>query len=192
MARSRTIPRLAALLTLALLAGIPAAGARAGGVPTRLRVAPAVSELEVGEVVTLEVRVEQVSNLYGYEVYLDYDPRLLQAVDAAGRPVDQVELGTFFAADLVLQNAVDPAAGRVSVVASNMGSEPASGSGTLFTLRFKVLQRGVATVAIDADDTILADSEGMSIPYTRQDATLYVGVEAPRERLYLPAVLRSR
>ncbi len=193
MARSCATRRLAALLAWALLVAALAGGARADAPVTHLRVAPAVSELEVGEIATLQVRVEEVTDLYGYQVYLDYDPDLLQAVNAAGQPASEVELGAFLAADLVLENSIDGAAGRVSVMVSNMGSAPASGSGVLFTLRFKGLARGVAGVRIDtaANRSILADTDGMAIPYTSHNASLYVGVEvpAPGGRLCLPVVV---
>ena len=194
MTRSCTIRRLAALLACALLLVVLSGGASAETSATRLRVAPAVSELEVGEVVTLEVRVEDVTHLYGYQVYLDYDPALLQAVDAAGEPANQVELGAFFAADFVVSNAVDAVQGRIAVETVNMGSDPSSGSGVLLTLRFKGLARGVASVRIDdgAGASILADTDGMAIPYGAQSANLYVGIQAPEPpstRLCLPIVV---
>lgn len=193
MARPRTIRRLAALLACTLLLAVLSIGARADAPATRLRVTPAVSELAVGEVVTLDVRVDDVADLYGYQVYLDYDPVLLQAVDAAGQPTNQVELGAFFAADFVVSNAIDAIQGRIAVEAANMGSDPSSGSGVLFTLRLKGLARGVASVRIDdgAGASILADTEGMAIAYSALDANLYVGVEAlsPGRWLCLPIVV---
>jgi hypothetical protein len=147
--------------------------------------------MEVGGIVTLELRVDQVTDLYGYQVYLDYDPTLLQAVNAAGQPAGEVEMGFFLAADFVLQS-IDPAAGRVSVMVSVMGNDPASGSGVLFTLRFKGLARHRHRERRHRPEPgILAGADGMAIPYTARDASLYVGVEAPPPvvRLCLPVVV---
>jgi len=105
-----------------------------------------------------------------------------------------VELGAFFAADFVVSNAVDAVQGRIAVETVNMGSDPSSGSGVLFTLRLKGLTRGVASVRIDdgAGASILADTDGMAIPYGAQSANLYVGIQAPEPpgtRLCLPIVV---
>ncbi|NLE57530.1 MAG: hypothetical protein GX616_04165, partial [Planctomycetes bacterium] len=68
--------RLVVLLLCALVIAISGSATANSAATARLRLTPAAPEIEVGDVVRLEVRAEDVANLYGYQVYLDYDPQL--------------------------------------------------------------------------------------------------------------------
>lgn len=134
--------------------------------------APSVA---VGEQVAVIVEIQDVTNLYGYQLVLHFDPDLLSVVDEdLFSDGIQVELGTFLTPGIVLINNVDLTAGTVQVVLTQMNpSEAVSGSGTLFTVRFIGLANGVSPLTID--DLTLSDRDGFEIPSLAEDSQLTIG-----------------
>ena len=72
------------------------------------------------------------------ELYVDFDPAVLQVVDAAGNPTSTVE-GDQTALNTVLFNAVDNAGGHIRYDAGKLSGTPPTGTFRLAVLRFKVL-----------------------------------------------------
>jgi hypothetical protein len=101
------------LLGLALLAGLswylaPLVLTRAAGEPTTIRLDPQPAAVELFQTTSLSVRVENVIDLYGVQVYLDFDPNLLEVVDTdAARDGVNVTLGTFLPHDTLVQNSAE-------------------------------------------------------------------------------------
>ncbi|MFQ5343766.1 MAG: hypothetical protein ACE5F6_19660, partial [Anaerolineae bacterium] len=91
-----------------------------------LSLAPGSVEASVGEVVAVDVMAESRTQPFDtVQVYLDFDPALLQVVDGAGSPVTALAPGDL---SLVLQNEVDNEAGQVNYAARvPLGSLPVTG-----------------------------------------------------------------
>lgn len=99
----------------------------------------------------LEVRANQVSDLYGVAFDLSYPSNLLQYVRTTQGP---------FLAGGSLQ--IAPSAGNLVVGLSNLGPVPgASGSGVLMTLEFRAV--GAGQGAIGFSRNVAANSGGQSI-----------------------------
>lgn len=87
-------------------------------VPVTLTLVPLSATLRGGEVVGFTVRVDATGQrLAGLDVELLYDPAVVAVTDAAGRAVTAISPGPAFA--VVIQNIVDPAAGRIAFSAAN-------------------------------------------------------------------------
>jgi LysM repeat protein len=121
-----------------------------------------------------------VTDLYGAEVHLTFDPTLLEVVDAdTDTPGVQIRPGTFPNPYFLAQNAVDQAAGKIHFAASQgPGDEPVSGSGVLATVTFQ--GKAAGTSAISFDEVLLSDREGEAITANTQDGSITVtGGETP-------------
>ncbi len=142
----------------------------------RLVVVPATARIALGQVRTLDVRVEDVQNLYAYQCYIDYDPGVLQVRDAdPSRSGIQVHLGDFLQADFVQQNSVDATVGRIAVVITQINPTPAvSGSGVLFSVDFVGAAVGSSSVRADRTQTIITNRDAEVFQVTYEDAEIVV------------------
>jgi len=120
-----------------------AGGSAPGWAEARVTLEPATVEVAPNRTFTVSVRVSGVTDLYGAEVHLSYDPAFLQA----SRPA----LGDLFGASgRTFVNAVEVNLGRVDV-AQGVLSQPANGSGILATVSFRALQAGDTAIQVDFD-----------------------------------------
>jgi len=100
-----------------------------------LKLAPATSHVLAGQAFAVEMEVlAGAQPVDAINAYLDFDPAVLQVVDAAGNPATQITPGTGLAN--VTTNSADNAAGRINFVASG---GPVDGRFTAAVARFKAL-----------------------------------------------------
>jgi len=161
------------LVCVALLAALPLPLALAQAAAAQLT--PAYQNIDVAQTATVTLHVEDVDNLYGYQVAIIFDPAILEVIDAdASTPGVQVSLGTFVQPDFVQQNNADNSVGAIVCVVSQMNPSPAvSGSGDLLSITFR--GKATGTSDIHFTDLRLARINGTEIPTTRQDAQITVG-----------------
>ncbi len=164
------------------------ASAPAGTVSLRLE--PNRATAAISDVVALDVVVYAgAQEVDAVELHLDYDPAVLQLVDTAADPATGIEPGT--ALPTVLLNSVDHARGWADYVASILGSSPASGTFSVATLRFQLLQEGETWVRFSFSDWRATD-------LTYQAESVLENVEAAQIRVtegyevYLPVILKQR
>lgn len=147
---------------------------RAQGPPTEIRLEPATAQVGVGETVTLEVVVENVSDLQGVEAQLLFNPALMQVVDADPESDGvQIALGPFLSADAVVQNAADQNAGLIAFAYSQSDSSgPVDGSGVVASITFEGIVPGVSTVSFTGAG--LVDASAQPIPADLEDGQVTV------------------
>lgn len=179
MQRGRESPILRGLclpiVVLLLMLAVPVA-AQGGG--TRVYFDPASATVEEGETATVDIVVEDVSNLQGVEVHMVFDPSVLEVVDAdAGMAGVQVALGPFVSPDFVAQNVVDPGTGRIDFAYSQMGNTPVSGSGVIGSITFRATASGVSPLTFI--EVLLADVGGNQIGVTTENGQVTVTAETP-------------
>ncbi|MCD6290369.1 MAG: hypothetical protein J7M34_07690, partial [Anaerolineae bacterium] len=153
-----------------------------------LRMVPSSTDAFIGNVATIDVMAAAGTQpVDAVALHLDFDPAVLEAVDAAGAPATEVESGTTLST--VLLNSVDPARGWVDFLASNLGDSPASGQFLVARLRFKVLAAESTWVRFSFSDWRPTD-----VMY--RGSAVLGDVEAAEIRpaggysLYLPVILR--
>jgi len=125
----------------------------------------------------------------GVELALEFDPALLEVVDAAGEPAEAID-GDPGAFGRVLRNVVDNAGGRIEYDAGQElppGSPP-TGTFRVASVRFKVRTTpGLGQVRyLDGSDAFYA---GQPLVTQREGAWI-VGPGRALEELYLPMVTR--
>lgn len=176
--KAKHLVRLCVLSLMSLMlvfspAGAPGLPVHAQG-GTVVRLVPATAQIALGETIPVQVVVDNVTNLYGAEVHLTFNPTLVEVVDADGGTEGiQVSLGPFLSVEFTAQNTVDAAAGRVDFGFSQVTAAPKSGSGTIATITF----RGKATGSspLNFTSVILADQSGGPIAATTQNGSVNVG-----------------
>ena len=171
----KTIFRLALITVAVLLVAVAPAAAQTG---TVVRVDPAFLQVAPDAPFTLTIQIDDVENLYAYDILLSFPPDKLEAIDAAngdflqegigGEPIIRNEEGTVWA----INSQVYPA-------------EPQSGSGSLLEITFQPLgDRTDADIVLS--EVTLSDNNGFEIPCSLQDGRVHIGAYP----LYLPLVLR--
>ncbi len=145
---------------------------------TTVRCRLETTELAVGNETTLTIDIQDVSNLYAYQLELSYDPALLQVQDSdEGRSGVNVAMGDFLTPDFVLLNEADNEGGEIALAMNQMSpNPPQSGSGELAQATVRGMDIGSVNFAFE--DVILSDADGSTISHQLQNCTLDV-VEAP-------------
>ncbi len=171
---SSTLPRrwIGLALLLAVLFSTPIGYGLAQD--TTVIIAPSSIEIALGATTTVDIRIENVNDLYGAEVHLTFDPALLEVVDAdSGAAGVQIQPGTFPSPDYPAQNSVDQAAGKIDFAVTQMSPrDPVSGSGVLATVTFR--GKAAGTSALNFTGAILANRDGESIGTATQSGSITV------------------
>jgi len=148
---------------------------------TVVKIDPAAAMGTVGATVVLDIKIENVSNLYGAEVHLTFDPTLVEVVDAEPDADGiQITSGTFLAPDFVGRNTVDNTAGKIDYAIAQLPPDsPVNGSGILATITFRGKAEGASDLSFES--ALLASPDGQAIPSTTQNGSITVGQEEEPE-----------
>lgn len=156
--------------------------------PARVFFSPDLVELSPGVVRTVNVVVENVSDLYGAKVRISFPHNLAQVVDAdAGMAGIQIAPGDLFDGfpTYTVLNGADNTRGSIEYIVSMMGvaggvgSIPASpgaksGSGVLATIAFTAASPAAGSGMLAFAEVVLAERDGTSISYEDGQATIRV------------------
>lgn len=161
--------------------------------PVETYLDPAAATVAEGDLVTLTVAISEVVDLYGFQYKLQYNPDVLEVLDADGTKVGiQIEsddiLDVRRAQGSVFQvsNTANNATGVITYAATIYGNDPVSGTGTLGRITFRAIGEGrslVHFVELGANRfTALADPDANHIPATWRSSLVAVGTQ----KIYLP------
>jgi LysM repeat protein len=136
-------------------------------------------QVEVGSVAGVQVRLENVNNLYGIEMHLSFDASLVQVQDDdPGRDGVQIRPGDVPQPDFTVRNEADNAGGSMEYAVVQLAPRPAaSGSGVVATIHFRGLR--VGTSPIHFTDAKLASPGGDEIAVTLQEGEIVVSAPVP-------------
>lgn len=134
---------------------------------TIIRCDPETVVAEIGEPLSFTVFIENVTDLYGADVKMSFDPTKAAVVDAdAAKGGTQIEiLDDLLQPDFVLRDRADNVAGTIWYAVSHVNPrEAVSGSGALFRVTMESLQPGSVEAIITSRE--LAMRNGVEIPTT--------------------------
>lgn len=137
------------------------------------------------ETVSVGVRVDDVTDLFGLDVKVAFDPDVLEVVDAdLTRSGIQVQDGGFLSPDFVVRREADNAGGTLEYAVTQASpSQPVSGSGVLFTILFRAKSAAAAS-ALVFTRTDLVDLDGLLLAVTAVDGSaITVAPAAPVLRI---------
>jgi len=158
------------ILTTTMAACVPAAA------PTSSTVVrfDAPSTVAAGSTFTVKVQLDNVKELAGDEVYISFNPAILEAQDAdPAKSGIQVAMGALLKPDFVAQNLVETNRGKISFAVVQLPpNQPVSGSGILATVTFKAKMAGSSPLTFDVVN--LANTAGTPIDHAVQNGQILV------------------
>jgi hypothetical protein len=131
---------------------------------------PQAIQVTHGTSFSVDVNVQNVTDLYAFDVYVHYDPNLLQATNMTE--------GSFLKTGgdtKVFVNEVNQTAGYLEYVVTLLTAETGvNGSGTLFTATFMgdIVNNGTSTLSFESSE--LSDSSANLISYEAHESTANV------------------
>jgi hypothetical protein len=184
------------LLLVGLLAASSPASSRtvpAGQSPALVRIAPTLSLVSIGGTTEVDVRVENVEDLFGFEAVIQFDSQKLHVLDSEpSAPGVQVKIGPFLKpADPSLWfvvNSVDNAKGEIHLAMTRMAPlGGVSGSGVLAIISLQSSIRGASPLTFSPGVTSMLDPSVNPLPFTLKSGGVLVG---PVQRARLPLAIR--
>ena len=139
-----------------------------------LRPDPLSLELGAGNTSTVDILVEDVTDLYGFEFEITFDPAVLEVVDAdPDEEGVQIEAGDFLSPDWTLDNTVDNDNGTITYALCQMNpSPPQSGDGVLARITWR--GKAAGTSPIQLAHVLLGAPGGVEIPASTEDSQIVV------------------
>ena len=124
-------------IMIIFLASIPSKGS-AQSLPL-VRVQPAAMEVAAEETFIVAITIENVVDLYGFDILLQFDPSLIQ--------VTEIEMGNFLVQGIYFED-IDNSLGSVNAVNTQTNPDVSqSGSGTLVLIHFVALsETGISSI----------------------------------------------
>lgn len=146
-----------------------------------IRPDPLSLEIGAGKSSTVDILVEDVTDLYGFEFEITFDPAVLEVVDAdPGKEGVQIGAGDFLSPDWTLENTVDNDNGTIAYALCQLNpSPPQSGDGVLATIIWRGKVMGTSPITFT--HVLLAGRDGIPIPADTQDGQ--ITVEEPSIKL---------
>jgi hypothetical protein len=168
-----------ALLLAVGLIGLILPAQAAQNTPVTVRLAPANASVAVNQTVDVAVEVVAVSDLYGLDVSLQFDPQLLEVVDVDPALAGiQIGFGTFLDPGFVLLNEADNEAGTARLAMTQLNpSLPQSGTGNVIVVRFRGRQVSSLT-PVRLTEVQLAGPRGQVITAAPENGAITV-LESP-------------
>jgi hypothetical protein len=146
---------------------------------------PLAATVPAGGSTTVEIRVDGVSDLYGLQLQVSFDPTLVEVVDAdSDTPGTQITPGACPAADFIVVNEASNGSGLVTYAVTALNpTPPCASAGLVASIELHTLASG--TSALQFDDWILATRDGIEIETNAQGGTLVTSVPD----VFLPLVV---
>lgn len=141
---------------------------------TLIKVAPQTIKVRVGKQTTVDLAIERVSDLYGVQLRIRFDPAVLQVVDAdPSQEGIQIEPGTLPTPDYIVLNDADNQAGTIVYALTQMPpSKPGNGDGVIARITFQGKTASVSQILFD--QFLLANTQGDSIEAIPQHGQIQV------------------
>ena len=146
--------------------------------------------MQLNEEIEVEVWVSDVTDLYGLDVQLVFDPTRFEIIDAdpfmAG--VQVIPRNDLLSSDLVIKKEADNTIGTIWYAVTQLNPTPAvSGSGAAFAFKLRPLMLGAGEFSFDSFK--LANRDGEIIPATAAPVTYQV-TDAATKLIFLPLQVR--
>lgn len=129
--------------------------------------------------VEIPIEIENVVDLYGIDIELEFDPTFWEFEDADDRREGiQPAIGTFLDPGMTLFNIIDMEEGRIHLVMSQVNpSEAKSGTGNILVLYATALKTGVTQFEVTKVE--LSTRDGIGIEVEGVDGEVSIESEAP-------------
>ncbi len=143
--------------------------------PTEPTIYPVVTkDIQTVKSGIVEIRLDNVADLYGLHIRVTFDPDMLQVEDVnpevAGVQIVPAEIP---AADFVAVNQVDNEEGVIEyAVTQTAPREPVAGSGVVAAIHFRGVKSGASTLIVE--QAMLSDTDGQALTVVTEDEEVEV------------------
>ena len=163
----RVLAILMVALLVTLFAGKSQLAKIAWAQSATVSVSPDSQTIFVGDSTTVGIRIDDVTDLYGAEVHLSFDPAILEVTGISEG--DLLDDGSGFTAQSEYSNT----AGTIDYARTlTAPADPVSDDGVLITITFMGLGLGTSTISFT--DALLANRDGIVIPSSTSDGPITV------------------
>jgi LysM repeat protein len=140
-----------------------------------VRLQPSTQQVNVGDVIAVEMRIDNAVNLVAASAQLQFNPAILQVQDAdTTKEGVQIQPGGFPAPDFVAINAVTNTVGIINYWVTEIPPfDLTNQSGLLATITFQALAPGSSDLTFT--EVILSNNVPQPIPVTTQPGQITVG-----------------
>jgi hypothetical protein len=127
---------------------------------TRVYVEPAEQTVSIGDSLSIAINIEAVTGLAGFQLDLDYNPAVLEALAIEEDPFLPSSGGTF-----CLDELINKTTGTITNIAcAKTDTGGVNGGGTLAIITFNAVGAGTSDIVLR--NIALSDLSGQLIPYT--------------------------
>jgi len=135
-----------------------------------LSVDPSETHVTNGFGFSVDVRMDNVTDLYAFDVRLYFNTTLLQAVQLDEGPFLRSGGDTY-----VVKNVINATEGYVRFASTLLSAENGvNGTGTLFSVTFATTVGVIGNCSVTFGNTVLSDSQANPIDHAKQDGTVLV------------------
>jgi hypothetical protein len=147
---------------------------------------PTQASAPKGGIVKVVLQLDNISNVYGAQVSLSYDPSVITVVDAdPGMVGVQINPGSCPQPDFVVVNNADNNTGLIEYAATQLSPTLPCDGGELATITFRCLiQDSISQVIIS--ESIIADPNLTPIGHSTQHGTI---ICLAGDQIYIPIVI---
>ena len=126
---------------------------------------PANSSTPIGSTTTLDLQLDNISNVFGAQVEMAFDPDVLEVVGGAITP------GTCPQPDFVVTNTADNIAGTIEYTLTQLNPTPPCNGGIMASIDFLCKLEDADTL-VSITSSLISDPDGTPIAHTTQNATI--------------------
>lgn len=168
------------VVAVGLIASLGVAGSAFAQSAPVVRVEPTATTISQGQVVTIQIRIDNVTNLGGAEIHLAFNSNVLEVIDAdPAQDGVQIANGGMLSPDFTASNSADNSLGTIDYDVTQVNHAGVNGSGILAIISFRGKAVGVSPITfrgIQAAPTgvVLGDAGGTAISSTTQSGSVTV------------------
>jgi hypothetical protein len=127
----------------------------------------------VGDEFPVSLLLGYLSDVFGAEVSLGFDPTYLEVLDDGAAPGIQITPGDCPQPDFVVQNAADNVAGTIDYAVTQLAPTPPCDGGVVAVMRLVGLQAGETEIQIV--ESVIANPDGLPLAHDTQNVIISVG-----------------
>ncbi len=147
-----------------------------------VRLEPITTQIDVGGNTTVQIQIDNVTDLVGVDIELQYNQNLLQVQDADSiTDGTQIQPGDFLAATFVTGNQADNKTGVIRYSVAQTDISPVSGNGILALVTFLGVSPGNNELSFTT--VKLTNNQAKPIAVTPQSGQITINTLEPQETL---------
>ena len=150
---------------------------------------PANASVNPGDSIQIVIQLDEISDVYGLEISLSFDPSVLEVIDAdPGEEGVQIAEGSCPYPDFVQANTADNSTGTLDYVISQLNPREPCNGGVVGTIEFQCVATGVSS-DVTFTTSIISDSDFFPIDHSTENSNIVCNSQST-EKIFLPLLMK--